>query len=332
MSKNIVSIDRYLYERILFNLLSNAVKFTSSGGKISVSIAVEGERLRVKVQDTGIGIPGPDIGRLFQKFRQVDSSSTRRFEGAGLGLALVKEFSQLLGGDVSVESKPGKGSVFTVECLAPRTEASPATSEIPHPSVPVRLVEQYGYSFQSEERKKKEGQRKLLIAEDNLELAHYMADLLGNLWQVKIVRDGNEALQIVREWTPDLVISDVMMPNRDGLSFCKEMKAVPETRDIPIILLTALTYREALLRGWEAGADDYLFKPFHPKELLVRVRSFLVFLELTAERKRAEEAVREKVRELAVMNKAMMDREARILGLKEEVRVLHEQQEKNKFS
>jgi len=111
-----------LYERILFNLISNAVKFTPEGGTVAISVVVEGETLRLSVRDSGVGISADDQDRLFRRFAQLEGASTRRFEGTGLGLALVKEFTELLGGSVGVESTPGKGSTFTVECHAPRAE------------------------------------------------------------------------------------------------------------------------------------------------------------------------------------------------------------------
>ena len=116
---------------------------------------------------------------------------------------------------------------------------------------------------------------KILIVEDNLELAQYMSTLLSPLCRTEIAADGEIGLQSIRVEAPTLVISDRMMPNRDGLSLCREVRAHSETRDIPFVLLTALTYRNALLEGWEAGADDYLFKPFHPDELVTRVRALV---------------------------------------------------------
>ena len=124
-----------------------------------------------------------------------------------------------------------------------------------------------------------------MIAEDNVELAAYMATLLRTLCQVQIAKDGVEALALTRKWQPDLVVSDVMMPRKDGFTLCRDIKADPETALIPVVLLTALTHRDALLQGWEAGAAEYLYKPFHPKELVARVKSLLSSVE---ERKRAD--------------------------------------------
>jgi signal transduction histidine kinase len=273
-------MDRYLYERILFNLLSNAVKFTPPGGKVTAALEVSDGRLTLSVSDTGIGIPEKDQARLFEKFYQAEGSSTRRFEGTGLGLALVKEFSQLLGGDVTVKSEPGKGSTFTLTCLAPESKA-PATAE-PLPDRKPLVVTAPGMAPPAPGTPAGEGtgeKPKVLVAEDNPELAAFLSTLLSPLAQVRTASDGAEALELARSWAPDLVLSDVMMPRVDGIQLTRELKGNPETANLPVVLLTAMTNRESLLKGWEAGADDYLFKPFHPKELEARVRSILSGLE-----------------------------------------------------
>lgn len=261
-----VEVDRYLFERILFNLLSNAVKFTSRGG-IHVSLARDADRLRLRVRDTGTGIAREDLPNLFQKFRQLEGSSTRRFEGTGLGLALVQEFALLLGGSVWVESRLGEGSTFTVEILAP-----PAAGGDADRPQPVLLAK---YAAEPPPPPASADLPRVLIAEDNLELASYVAGSLAPIAQTRTAADGEEALEIVRTWRPDLVLSDVMMPRLDGFALCRAIKADPETAFVPVILLTALTHREALLQGWECGADEYLFKPFHPQEMLTRVQSML---------------------------------------------------------
>ncbi len=270
-----VLMDRYIYERILFNLLSNAAKFTPEGGSIGVSVGWKQADLTLSVSDTGIGISQEDQKRLFEKFRQIEGVSTRRFEGTGLGLALVKEFAGHLGGTVSVVSEVGKGSTFTVHCQAPLAKLL-ETDKLVRPRQ--KLVQQFhthsGWA-PTDDSTKKSHLPKILIAEDNLELASYLALQMQDIAQIQLARDGEKALETVRSWMPDLVLSDVMMPERDGLSLCREIKADKRTSHIPVILLTALTYREALLKGWEAGADEYLFKPFHPTELITRVSSVL---------------------------------------------------------
>jgi len=272
-----VDLDRYLYERIVFNLLSNALKFTPKGGKIALNLSHQDDRFSLSVTDTGIGIPEHEIPLLFQKFKQVEGASTRRFEGAGLGLALVKEFSELLGGDAKVSSQLDKGSTFTVEFQAPKSTAA-ITQANENQREHVRLIEQYETAAAEAEISEDFDTSTLplvLVAEDNPELANYISKLLRQICRVKLAHDGEEALEEARKLMPVMILSDVMMPRRDGLSFCKEIKADPATAHIPFILLTALTYRNALLRGWEAGANDYLFKPFHPDELKARVLAVL---------------------------------------------------------
>jgi signal transduction histidine kinase len=270
VAEPVVAMDRYLYERIVFNLLANAIKFTNTGGTVQLALSQHADTLSIAVSDTGIGIALEDCKQLFQKFRQVDSSSTRRFEGTGIGLALVKEFADLLNGNVTVESQVGKGSVFTVVCQASPVLETVSTAshlqQIPSylaPLLPIPHQVQDSYL------------PKVLIAEDNPELALFIAETLSSLCRVQVVPDGLQALKVTRQWFPDLVVCDVMMPKMDGFGFTQEVKASKETALIPVVLLTAMTSRDALLRGWEVGADDYLFKPFHPLELQARVKSLL---------------------------------------------------------
>jgi signal transduction histidine kinase len=276
-----VSMDRYLFERILFNLLSNAVKFSKRGGKVSVTLKIHQDDLILSVSDSGIGIKSEDKKHLFKQFHQLEGSSTRRFEGTGLGLALVKEFASLLDGKVTVESQEGKGSTFKVQVRAPRTEgadessASNAPKTFAHfPVLPFATPPSEKPEIQSPNHPTA-SEPKLIIAEDNAELAAYLASLLSDFGKVRIARDGDEALSLANEWNPDLMILDLMMPKRDGFQVCKELKTGSVTSKIAVIILSALTHREALLMGWDAGADDYLFKPFHPEEVRVRIRSLI---------------------------------------------------------
>ena len=298
LTEVVVEMDRYLYERVMFNLLSNAVKFTPAGGQISVRLDWQNGQLHFTVQDTGIGIADDQMPKLFQRFKQIEGAATRRFEGAGLGLALVKEFSALLGGDVSVKSLVGVGSIFSVELSAPQSEKSAAQMSVsPRRAT---LIERYELP-PIEESEADMGQQetlpKVLIAEDNIELSHYIAHLLKGMCQTKWARDGEEAATLVTDWHPALVLSDVMMPKKDGLSLCRDIKADPSTRETSVIILTALTYREALLKGWEAEAA---------------LRT-------------ANETLQVKIEEMKTMNHVMMNREERILELKEEIQVLRGQ-------
>jgi len=276
---SIALLDQYLFERILFNLLSNAVKFTDPGGKICVKLEISDERLRLAVADTGIGIAQKDIAVIFQKFRQVEGSSTRRFEGTGLGLAMVKEFAELLGGTVTVKSEPRKGSEFIVEFPAPavlsQEDPSPIRARESLTSSSSRIVRQDPGIYSNVQSTGGDKRMKVLVCEDNEELSIYIASLLHEFSQVEIAGNGLEALKLVRSWSPDLVITDVMMPGLDGIGLCSAIKSNPLTVGIPVVMLTALTHREAMLKGWEAKADEYLFKPFHPDELITRIRAML---------------------------------------------------------
>src|SRR6185437_1776108 len=219
----IVLLDRYLFERILFNLLSNAIKFTDNGGRVTVRLAIEHKVFRLLVEDTGIGISKQDLPVLFQQFRQIEGASTRRFEGTGLGLAMVREFSEQMGGSVSVESEPGKGSIFAVQIPAERTHrpAEPYTrpdglrvvgAEVPGnglvaaggSGVAVGVGKPGGIAVTAAGLTAGSGMR-VLVCEDNLELRRYIATLLEDMAEVRTVSNGREGLELVRSWAPQLV-------------------------------------------------------------------------------------------------------------------------------
>lgn len=302
LDQNTILVDRYLYERILFNLLSNAIKFTSDNGKICLKLKYSEGTLKVFISDTGIGISEEDRKNLFQKFRQLEGSATRRFEGTGLGLAMVKEFSELLGGGVIVDSELGKGSTFTVSINAPLAKSS-TVSDISRSTN--SHVQKYQITNEKESYEKKgnlDTSPNVLVVEDNVELASYIASLLSDFCNVRIAENGEEALVKISEKKPDLILSDVMMPLMDGKSLCKEVKKNSETISIPVVLLTALTHRDALLEGWASGADDYLFKPFHPQELITRVNSLL---QISKEREESKQIIKQKAEELNVLNEEL---------------------------
>jgi len=302
-----VLLDQYLFERILFNLLSNAMKFTHPGGKVSIRLDVSDDRLRLAVADTGIGIAQKDIGLIFQKFRQVEGSSTRRFEGTGLGLAMVKEFAGLMGGHVTVKSEPGKGSEFVVEFPAPAVVGQEGPSSVrareSHISRSMGSVRQDLRSYGDAQPTDGDRRMKVLVCEDNEELAMYIASLLHAFALVNIAGNGLEGLELVKSWSPDLVITDVMMPGLDGIGLCSAIKSNPLTAGIPVVMLTAQTHREAMLKGWEAKADEYLFKPFHPDELITRIRAMLA---TAAERRAYAELV---ARQNAELERARVETE-----------------------
>jgi signal transduction histidine kinase/HPt (histidine-containing phosphotransfer) domain-containing protein len=308
--QQIVNVDRYLYERIVFNLLSNAVKFTPEDGSINVVLNVHLDRVTLTISDTGVGIANPEDKLLAPEYRQFEDASSRRVDGMGLGLALVKEFSNLLGGTVEIKSKVGLGTVVVIDIIAPPIESkNEYASQIETHNKIAHLARTDPYLKINKDFMRQKQLPQVLIAENNPQLAEYVAQLLSDLCQTRIAHTSEESIEALYEWRPDLVLAAVNLQGVDGMALCREIKSKPETSIIPVILLTALTQREDLLKGWEAGADEYLFKPFHPAELVTRVRSLLRGVQ---QRKRAQEqierlneALEKRVIELANANREL---------------------------
>jgi PAS domain S-box-containing protein len=279
--------DISLYEKIVLNLVGNALKFTPPGGQVRVGVAEAsgGKGVELWVEDTGPGLSPEQQGRLFERFEQLDGSSTRGFEGTGLGLALVKQFAELMGGRAGVTSELGRGARFwvrlpravawtDVEVLRggeARTrrgaalERAAGTSMVPPaPSILPSVAPAAG-----EERPR------LLLAEDNPEMRAYVAELLGARFEVIAVNNGVQALAAARAHRPDVIVSDVMMPQMDGLELARQLKADEALALTPLILLTARASEREAVSGLEGGADDYVAKPFHPAELRARIEAAL---------------------------------------------------------
>lgn len=250
-------------EKVFTNLLANALKYTPPGGRVALSARREAGMRLVAVRDSGPGIPAEELSTVFERFRQSDPQR----DGYGLGLALVREQVRLLGGNVTVESREGAGTVFRVRL----PEAGlPVVSE-PDPWE-VIYEDEPGLPSPTSEGA---GRPRILVAEDDGSLASYLESLLARDWTVERAADGVEALEKIAREPPELVLSDVMMPRLDGLELVGRLKADPETRDIPVMLLTARGELENRLRGFSSGADDYLVKPFAGRELLARARVHL---------------------------------------------------------
>jgi len=302
-------------ERIVTNLIANAVKFTNAGGMIEVLTDRVEAGVRLSVRDTGIGIHASDLERIFDRFAQGDSSATRRFDGSGIGLALVKELVELHGGRVRAESPgAGLGSVFSVwlpdreaptqregstrDAGSTRSKIETAVGsleaelcldrEAPDPSLANQrpYTEQLfssldgsGYSAMAEADTLNQSgvtrRAEILIVEDNHSVRRLLVQLLAPHYSVREAQDGNEALRELHASSPDLILTDVMMPVLSGIELCRRVKGDEKTRSIPLVLITSKAEREAKIEGLNAGADDYVTKPFHPLELLARVRALL---------------------------------------------------------
>lgn len=259
------NFDAGKLERILYNLVANALKFTGKGGKIEVSLAGAEDGINIKVADTGCGIPAGKLPYIFDRFYQADPAHNFHEQGTGIGLSLVKELVELQEGRISVSSAVGKGTVFSLRlpCLPA------ATGEILSPETPKEV------DFQAKTIQNDTATPNILIVEDNPELAAYISDSLPATYKIALAGNGRDGWEAALSTSPDLIISDVMMPVMDGFGLCKEIKEDIRTSHIPVILLTAKVSHENRIEGLSYGADDYIAKPFHMEELQLKVKNIL---------------------------------------------------------
>lgn len=287
-------IDRDKMEKIINNLLSNAFKFTGSGGNITVQLSRKSikakEFAEIKISDTGIGIAKDKLDKIFDRFYQVDDSSRKNYGGSGIGLALVKELTDLHKWEINVESEKGKGTEFSIHIPLQETYLHETQKEIEVTS------EKYGETESTkkeitvkesdllekeieqeifEKKKLLDEKPSVLIVEDSEDARIFLRGILQNEYRIKEAVDGEDGFSKAAEIMPSLIISDVMMPSIDGIEFCKRIKTDLQTSHIPVILLTAKASQESKIEGLETGADAYLTKPFNSKELLVRIRNLL---------------------------------------------------------
>ncbi len=256
--------------------------------------------MRLTVADTGVGIPPEELSKIFERFHRVHGTKSRTHEGTGIGLALVQELARLHGGKVWVSSEVGKGSTFEVEfplgvAHLPPEKIRAATfpklgseafveeaqrlvgEEIAEPALP--SAETCAYSYPSGAR--------ILLVDDNRDMRDYVKRLLGRFWQVECAADGVEAWALVQKDPPDLVLTDMMLPNLDGFKLLSKLRRDPDTRSIPVIVLSARADEDARIEGLKAGADDYLTKPFSARMLLARVHATLQIAQLREESERS---------------------------------------------
>jgi PAS domain S-box-containing protein len=276
------AIDLKLLERIVLNLVGNGLKFTAPGGYVRVTLALEAGGFRLDVSDNGAGIDAATKARLFQKFVQADASATRKHEGTGLGLALVKHFTGVLGGSLHVESELGRGSTFSVHLplsAAGDTAVSADENEVVEHGLGSRgFQRQVALTAPAPLAAVRPSdstppQARVLVAEDNADLRSYILETLSSDFSVVGVQNGAEAWEALQSQRFDLVISDVMMPVLDGIRLTRKIKLHDGLNAIPVILLSARGGAEAATSGLDAGADDYLAKPFGANELRARARA-----------------------------------------------------------
>ncbi|MEV0676486.1 SpoIIE family protein phosphatase [Actinosynnema sp. NPDC050436] len=286
-----VHLDRGMWEKVVLNLLSNALKFTFEGS-VGIAVRAEGGEAVVTVEDTGIGVPPDEIPRLFERFHRIENARSRSNEGSGIGLALVRELVGLHGGTITATSEVGRGTRFTIRLRfgsahlpagpPPAPAAGPAAlSATADPFVREALRwlpdERGGPDAPAVEPPPARGSASpatVLVADDNADMRDYLTRLLADAgYRTRTADDGLAALEAARSRPPDLVVSDVMMPRLDGLALVAALRADPRTAAVPVLLLSARAGQEASIEGLQAGADDYLVKPFAAAELLARVRA-----------------------------------------------------------
>lgn len=308
-----VYVDREMWEKIVLNLLSNAFKFTFEG-KIEVMLRWAEDRVELTVRDTGTGIPEEELPHLFERFHRVKGARARTYEGSGIGLALVLELVRLHGGAIDVESVIDRGTTFSVTIPTgaahlpadriggTRTQVSTAVGAAPYVEEALRWLPEIrsaDFGMRNEEAALSSTPQpaRILLADDNADMREYVKRLLSPHWTVEAVEDGAAALAAVRERMPDLVLTDVMMPGMNGFELLQALRADPRTREIPIILLSARAGEESRVEGLEAGADDYLVKPFSARELMARVGAHLELARLRRESLQNEQRLRKEAEE-----------------------------------
>ena len=301
-----VYVDRDMWEKIVLNLLSNAFKFTFEG-EITVELrkSADQQHAELCVRDTGVGIPQSELARLFERFHRIEGQRSRSFEGSGIGLALVQELVKLHGGTIRVDSDLGKGTAFTISIPCGTVHLSPekiggersrvstslraeafveeALRWLPRAATPDGTPEDRAEDTPELLLPGRTDGARILVADDNADMRNYIRRLLGARWEVETCSDGQDALETIRRKKPDLLLTDVMMPRLSGFALLREVRNDHDLRDLPVIVLSARAGEEARVEGLDAGADDYLTKPFSARELIARVNANLEMARLRRE-------------------------------------------------
>jgi DNA-binding NtrC family response regulator/signal transduction histidine kinase len=348
-----VHVDRDMWEKVVSNLLSNAFKFTFEGS-VTVTLQSTNQAVELQVCDTGVGIPEEQLERVFERFHRIEGTHARTYEGTGIGLAFVQELVRLHGGDVRVDSTLGQGSTFTVRIprgtahlpmeriQAARSIASTgvraavyaeeAQRWLPDEWSPVDVTALPKSATLTLPQPEPVADRELIVvADDNADMRKYLRHLLGGRYEVHTVSDGHQALETTRLLRPAVLLADVMMPHLDGFGLLRAVRDDAVLASTPIILLSARAGEESRVEGLQAGADDYLVKPFTARELIARVEGHLKLAKLRRETAEREERLRmeaelerqrlnasqELLLETTRLYRELQEREAEIRALKD---------------
>nr|WP_297153750.1 ATP-binding protein [uncultured Prevotella sp.] len=273
-----VWFDVVQLEKVIYNLLSNAFKYTPLGGTVSLSVQEYENSVMILISDTGIGIAEENLNKIFDRFYQANNGQTKAVatRGTGIGLALVKNIVERHHGTINVVSSEEYGSVFVVQLCKDSTQF--AADEIESVEAPI------DEPLVAEEAVATEGMAKVLVVEDNDELLATLRDIFSPLYHVVVAHNGKEGLDMTRAESPDIVVSDVMMPVMDGMAMCKAIKSDISVSHTLVLLLTAMSASEHEVEGLRCGADDYVAKPFNPSVLLARVAALLRMRSLLQQR------------------------------------------------
>lgn len=260
--------------QIVHNLISNAVKFTPAGGQVILHVQRSPEnRLLIRVSDTGVGIPPEDLPFIFDRFYQATNLKKARTGGTGIGLALTRELTHAMGGNIHVESTVGQGTTFTVQ-LPIANESEPANITLAS-NTEARMLQGISAAAPTRTSRAQGRAHSLLLIEDNPDVVEYLRLCLEGHYDLDVAYNGQRGIEKALETIPDLILSDVMMPEKDGFEVCETLKTDERTSHIPIVLLTARADVESRIAGLRRGADAYLAKPFHPQELLETLANLL---------------------------------------------------------
>jgi signal transduction histidine kinase len=288
----VAAADPDKLEKVVLNLLFNALKFTPAGGRVELRAEKQGEEFAIIVSDTGIGIAEKNLPFVFDRFWQADSSAQRKYQGVGIGLALVKELTEMMRGTVALESHEGNGTIFTVRLPYQKAELPPKSQ----PGAPAetgataseewlvnlyRRAELFPAMVSLRGAAKpvelgKRGRRPVaLVADDEPDMRRFLRSQLDEDYDVLEAADGTQALEKATQFLPDIILLDMMMPEMDGLGVCQELRKREDTAAIPIILLTARADEETKFNALEMGANDFLAKPFSSTELHARIKNLV---------------------------------------------------------
>jgi len=271
--------DSRQLKKVLYNLLSNAFKFSDpQEGRVWIRLIAKDQSIELEIEDNGVGIPRDQLTRIFDRFTQVEGGATRRYEGSGIGLALVKEIVSLHGGTIAAESDLGRGSIFTITLPRGNVTQDQVFSILDEEDEQVLLPIQPEGTQEIEtldHSMSKMNAPLVLVVDDNADMRRYVERILRREYRIVLAKDGAEAFEQAQELRPELIVTDVMMPKMSGHDLLKAVRADKGLQSIPVIFLTARAGTEARVESLEAGADDYLSKPFDELELLARVGNLI---------------------------------------------------------